>query len=84
MLVGLLYDCGLRCMEVYGVRLRDLDYDRQMLHVVQNKGGKDRLVPLSEHLILGLKKHIEAEKPTNYLFGGQPDGRSGGDFDNRY
>ena len=84
MLVGLLYDCGLRCMEVYGVRLRDLDYDRQMLHVLQGKGGKDRLVPLSEHLIRGLKKYIEAEKPTDYLFSGQPDGRGGGDFDSRY
>jgi integrase/recombinase XerD len=83
-LVGLLYGCGLRCMEVRGVRLRDLDFDRQMLHVVQGKGGKDRLVPLSEHLIRGLKKYIGAENPTDYLFGGHPDGRSGGDFDSRY
>lgn len=83
-LIGLLYGCGLRCMEARGVRLRDLDFDRQMLHVVQGKGGKDRLVPLSEHLIRGLKKYIEAEKPTDYLFGGQPDGRGGGDFDSRY
>lgn len=83
-LIGLLYGCGLRCMEVRSVRLRDLDFDRQTLHVVQGKGGKDRLVPLSEHLIRGLKAYICAEKPTDYLFGGQPKGRGGGDFDSRY
>ena len=83
-LIGLLYGCGLRCMEVRSVRLRDLDFDRKTLHVVQGKGGKDRLVPLSEHLIRGLKAYICAEKPTDYLFGGQPNGRGGGDFDSRY
>ena len=83
-LVGLLYGCGLRCMEVRSVRLRDLDFDRKVLHVVQGKGGKDRLVRLSGHLIRGLTKYISAEKPSGYLFGGQPSGRGGGDFDSRY
>lgn len=83
-LIGLLYGCGLRCMEVRGIRLRDLDFDRRVLQVVQGKGGKDRLVPLSEHLVRGLQTYIAAEKPTDYLFGGRPDGRGGGDFDSRY
>ena len=71
-LIGLLYGCGLRCMEARGVRLQDLDFDRKQLKVVQGKGKKDRYVPLSEHLIRGLKKYIEAEKPQEYLFNGQP------------
>lgn len=83
-LIGLLYGCGLRCMEVRSVRLQDLDFDRKQLKVVQGKGKKDRYVPLSEHLIRGLKKYIEAEKPEVYLFNGQPNGRAGGDFDSRY
>ena len=83
-LIGLLYGCGLRCMEVRSVRLQDLDFDRKQLRVVQGKGKKDRYVPLSEHLIRGLQKYIEAEKPQVYLFNGQPDGRAGGDFDSRY
>lgn len=83
-LIGLLYGCGLRCMEVRSVRLRDFDFDRKQLHVVQGKGKKDRLVPLSEHLIRGLKQYIEAEKPQDWLFHGQPDGRAGGDLDSRY
>ncbi|MBX0333796.1 tyrosine-type recombinase/integrase [Pontibacter sp. HSC-14F20] len=53
-LIATLYDCGLRCAEVRNLRLSDLDFDRRMLHVRQGKGGKDRYVPLSEHLIRGL------------------------------
>ena len=83
-LLGLLYGCGLRCFEVRNVRLRDLDFDRKVLHVVQGKGKKDRLLPLSEHLIRGLKSYIDAEKPKDWLFHGEPVERSGGDFDSRY
>ena len=84
-LIGLLYGCGLRCFEARNVRLKDLDYDRQMLHVVQGKNRKDRYVPLSTHLMRGLRKYIAAENPIDWLFNGQPqDDRSGGDFDGRY
>lgn len=84
-LIGLLYGCGLRCLEVRSVRLADLDFDRKQLKVVQGKGKKDRYVPLSEHLIRGLKSYISAERPTDYLFGGvNIIDRAGGDFDSRY
>lgn len=84
MLIGLLYGCGLRCMEVRSIRLPDIDFDRKKLHIKQSKGRKDRMVPLSEHLIRGLKKYIAAEHPQEWLFNGNPNGRAGGDFDSRY
>jgi integrase/recombinase XerD len=84
MLIGLLYGCGLRCMEVRSIRLQDMDFDRKILHIKQSKGRKDRMVPLSEHLIRGLKKYLAAEHPKEWLFNGSPNGRSGGDFDSRY
>ena len=68
-LIGLLYGCGLRYLEVRNLRLCDLDFDRKQLKVVQGKGKKDRYLPLSDHLIRGLKKYIEAEKPEDFLFG---------------
>jgi len=86
-LLGLMYGCGLRCIEVRNIRLRDLDFDRKMLHIVQSKGKKDRYVPLSDHIIRGLQKYIGAERPIDWLFHGQPSGhqgRAGGDFDGRY
>jgi integrase len=58
-LIGLLYGCGLRCMEARSVRLQDLDFDRKQLKVVQGKGKKDRYVPLSIHLIRGLKNTLQ-------------------------
>jgi site-specific recombinase XerD len=61
-LIGLLYGCGLRCMEA----VRCCDFDRKQLKVVQGKGKKDRYVPLSIHLIR-VKKNIAAEKPIDYL-----------------
>lgn len=82
-LIGLLYGCGLRCQEVRSLQLRHLDFDRHLLHVVQGKGGKDRYVPLSEHLIRGLKTYIAAERPGRFLFEGtgNPEGKG---FDGRY
>ena len=82
-LIGLLYGCGLRCLEVRSLRLADLDFDRKQLKVVQGKGKKDRYIPLSEHLIRGLVKYIHAEKPQDFLFG-PVNCRAGGDFDSRY
>ena len=70
LLIGLIYGCGLRCMEVRSIKLQHLDFDRKMLHIVQGKGGKDRYVPLSEHLIRGLKTFISIENPVQYLFNG--------------
>ena len=46
MLISLIYGCGLRCFEVRNVRLRDLDFDRKVLHFVQGKGKKDRYLLL--------------------------------------
>lgn len=39
-LIGLLYGCGLRCMEVRSIRLADLDFDRKQLKVVLAKEGR--------------------------------------------
>jgi integrase len=83
-LIGVLYGCGLRCFEVCNVRLRDLDFDRKVLPVVQGKGKKDRYLPLSEHLIRGLKAYIDAQKPQNWLFNGKPEMGQDGNFDYRY
>ena len=80
-LIGLLYGCGLRCMELRNVQLQDLDFERCILHIKQGKGKKDRLVPLSKHLIRGLQKYIAAEHPKVYLFNGQNQGQ---DLDGRY
>jgi integrase/recombinase XerD len=82
-LIGLLYGCGLRCMELRNIQLAHLDFDRKMLFIAQSKGNKDRYVPLSAHLIRGIQKYIDTAHPHQYLFEGtgNPEGKG---FDGRY
>ena len=82
-LIGLLYGCGLRCMEVRSIQLQHMDFDRCLLRIVQSKGNKDRYVPLSLHLIRGIKKYIDAAQPRNFLFEGNGNPQQQG-FDGRY
>lgn len=70
-LIGVLYGCGLRCHEVRSLLIKDVDFDRNMIHIRQGKGRKDRYVPLGEHLARGLKKYLDAEKPVKWLFNGK-------------
>jgi site-specific recombinase XerD len=70
-LIGLLYGCGLRCQELRSLFIKDIDFDRNMIHVRQGKGRKDRYVPIGEHLTRGLKKYIDAEHPVKWLFNGK-------------
>jgi site-specific recombinase XerD len=83
-LLGVLYGCGLRCFEVCNLRLRDLDFDRKLLHVVQGKGKKDRYLPLSQYLIRGLQAYIASDNPQDWLFNGQPVAHSTGASHTRY
>jgi site-specific recombinase XerD len=70
-LIGLLYGCGLRCQEARMLLLKDVDFERNMIHVRQSKGRKDRYVPIGITLSRGLKKYMETEHPYRWLFNGK-------------
>lgn len=84
LLVCLLYGCGLRCSEVRGIMLQDIDLDRGMLLVRQTKSKKDRYVPLGNLLVKGITRHIAAENLTLSLAGSQAYLFTGNDYDSRY
>lgn len=73
LVIGMLYGCGLRRFELLNIKLPDIDFDREMLHIRQGKGRKDRYVPLGKILCKALKKYIETEKPYIWLFNGKSD-----------
>jgi integrase/recombinase XerD len=83
LLIGLVYGCGLRCNEVINLKLEHIDIDRKTLHVVQSKGNKDRLLPLSNHLIRGIQTYLKAVQPQVYLLEGKA-GMHGDNFDSKY
>jgi integrase/recombinase XerD len=70
-LLALIYGCGLRCMEVRQLEIKDVDFDRGMLHIRQGKGRKDRYVPLGKLLSKGIKDYLNNEKPHKWLFNGK-------------
>jgi site-specific recombinase XerD len=50
LLAKLLYGTGMRLMEGLRLRVKDVDFDRQVLVVREAKGGKDRVVMLPRTL----------------------------------
>jgi integrase/recombinase XerD len=46
-ILEILYDTGMRRLELTHVRLADIDLSAGYIHIRQGKGGKDRVVPVS-------------------------------------
>ena len=58
LIVAMLYGCGFRLNECLSLRIKDIDCDRRQIHIHDAKGGKDRLVPLPECLMMALADRI--------------------------
>jgi len=72
----LIYSAGLRGQEVINLKISDIDFERMTIHIRQSKYKKDRIVPLSHAMAIGLKKYLKAENPHIWLFNGkEADGR---------
>ena len=54
----LLYGSGLRLMECVRLRVKDVDFAQRQVIVRDGKGGKDRVTPLPERLVLPLQEHL--------------------------
>lgn len=72
----LIYSTGLRGQEVINLKISDIDFERMTIHIRQSKYKKDRIVPLSPTMAIGLKKYLQAENPHVWLFNGkQPESK---------
>lgn len=56
----LMYGSGLRLDECMSLRIKDIDFDRSMIHLKTTKGSKQRIVPLSPAAVEPLKRQIES------------------------
>lgn len=59
LIAALLYGSGLRIMEAVRLRVKDLDFERNEIHVRDGKGERDRLTMLPRSLQPLLRKQIE-------------------------
>ncbi|NJN28663.1 MAG: tyrosine-type recombinase/integrase [Cyclobacteriaceae bacterium] len=72
----LIYSAGLRGQEAINLKISDIDFERNTIHIRQSKYKKDRIVPLSHYMAQGLKSYLMAENPHIWLFNGkESDGR---------
>lgn len=75
-LLALIYSAGLRGQEAINLKIADVDFERKTIHIRKSKYKKDRIVPLSDVMAIGLQRYLKAEHPYVFLFNGkEPDGR---------
>lgn len=67
----LIYSAGLRGKEVINLKISDIDFERKTIHIRQSKYKKDRVVPLSNAMAIGLRIYLAAENPHIWLFNGK-------------
>ena len=66
-----MYGAGLRVTEACDLRVDDIDAKRNVIHVRRGKGNKERIVPLSPRLLIGLRTYWDVCRPPQpYLFPG--------------
>ena len=65
-----LYSCGLRVSELTNLRFQDLYFDEGFIRV-EGKGGKQRLVPISDIAIQKIKNWIDHRKQINIKKGSE-------------
>jgi len=67
-MVALAYSSGLRVSEVAKLKLKDIDFERKMIHIVSSKGQKDRYTILSKNMHTLLSSYIKEYQPHYWLF----------------
>lgn len=70
-MLSLIYSCGLRRSELLNLRPQDIDSNRHLIFIRQAKGKKDRIVPLSEKILILLRNYYKTYQPKTWLFEGQ-------------
>lgn len=70
-IISLAYSTGMRVSEVLSLKISDIDSKRMVIHIVNGKGKKDRIVPLSKNILELLRKYWLKDRPNEYMFNGQ-------------
>ena len=74
-ILATIYSCGLRLSELTRLMIKDVNSSAMSVTVRQGKGNRDRVVVLSEKLLVLLRDYFIAYKPKEYLFEGQAGGK---------
>lgn len=72
-IISLAFSTGMRVSEICSLKIIDIDSQRMLIHIRNAKGNKDRIVPLSENILILLRQYFKEYKPKEFLFNGQFD-----------
>ena len=70
-MLSLVYACGLRRGELLNLKPENIDSKRHLLVILNAKGKKDRVVPVSDKVIEMLRAYYIIYRPKVWLFEGQ-------------
>ena len=70
-IIGLGLGFGLRVSEVINLKLEDIDSKRMIINIINSKGKKDRIIPLSEEFLKILRLYFKQFRPKEFLLNGQ-------------
>ncbi len=66
LMAQMLYGCGLRLMECVRLRVKDIDFSRNRIHVIMGKGGRDRATVLPQKIRRALQEQVEFVKTLHH------------------
>lgn len=75
LIIALAYGAGLRVSEAINLKVRDIDFERMLIHLKHAKGNKDRLTVLPEKLKSLLKNFINGKTGDEFVFGSERGGK---------
>lgn len=71
LVIKTLYYTGLRISECLNLKLKDVDLENKVIHVISGKGNKDRNIPINQNLLPLFQDYLRNERPevnSNYFF----------------
>lgn len=74
-ILATIYSCGLRVSELTELKINEINSSTMTVTIRQGKGNRDRVVVLSDKLLLLLRDYFVQYKPKVYLFEGQSGGK---------
>lgn len=72
-IISLAFSTGMRVSEICNLKIEDIDSQRMLIFIRNAKGNKDRVVPLSDKILILLRQYFKEYKPKEFLFNGQFD-----------
>lgn len=58
------YSTGMRRMELVGLKIFDLDFERGTVLIRQGKGKKDRMIPIGDRALVWTEKYLREVRPA--------------------